>query len=506
MDLNKNLRSRFLNSIMFNIIRSILSVITGLLLARWLGPSDYGRMSFLIVSFVAIRNLIDFGTSSAFFTFLSQRKRSGHFINIFWRWILFQLTALVIVVIFLFPDEWLSEIWSGETRSTIFLALIATFMQGTVWPIAYQMGEADRKTLKIQRLYTLVVLSHLIAIILLWYFGTLALQSIFILLFLEWSIAAFIGSRMYEVSTKIQQDKTEPKDTVASVFNEFYAYCLPFIPYAFFSFAHDFTDRWMLQRWGGSKEQAFYTISYQFATISLIATTSILKIFWKEIAEAYHNKNHEKVRVLYLKVSRGLFFVGAVIAGALIPWTNEIIDIMLGPQYKGAKYAMLLMFIYPVHQSIGQIASTILLATGKTDVQAKIGIIFMVLSIISVYFFLAPQDLIIPGLGLASDGLAWKMVIMQFIQVNVLLFIISRLFKWDYDWKFQVYGLLPVIAIGFSLKMFINLFIVITNNIINMTIFGIIYICIISSLIFFFPKIAGLTKDEINFYFNKVFK
>jgi O-antigen/teichoic acid export membrane protein len=250
------------------------------------------------------------------------------------------------MVLILFPEEWLREIWNGETRSIIFLALIATFMQGTVWPIACQMGEADRKTYEIQRLNTVIVLIHLIAILVLWYFGQLALPSIFFLLFIEWSLAALIGYRLYEVNTENQIEKAKHKDTFFNVFMEFYEYCLPFIPYAFFSFAHDFGDRWMLQKWGGSNEQAFYTISYQFATISLIGTTSVLKIFWKEIAEAHQNSDQEKVRILFMKIMRGLYFLGAVSAGALIPWTSEIINIMLGEQYTGAYFTMLLMFNY----------------------------------------------------------------------------------------------------------------------------------------------------------------
>ena len=492
----QTVKARFLASFFANIFRSAISLLTGLLIARWLGPSDYGRMSFMIVSFTAFRTLLDLGSSSAFFTFLSQRKRSKKFVSFFWRWIGIQFIFILILVGFLFPSNLINEIWKGESKSLVILALITTFIQLTVWPITSQMAEANRKTIAIQRLNTVVVIVHFFVLIALWYFGKLMLPAIFLALLIEWSIASWIASKMYADIIDKDINSDDVSDTPASVFKEFYEYCLPFVPYALFSFAHDFADRWMLQRWGGTKEQAYYTISYQFATISLLATTSVLRIFWKEIAEANFNNDKQRVKQLYLRISRGLYFVAAISAGAFIPWTAEIISIMLGDQYKDAYFTMLLMFIYPVHQSIGQIGSTMLMATGKTLVQVKLGIGFMIVSIIFIYFMLAPPNGLIPGLGLASGGLAWKMVLMQLLQVNVLMLLLSKMFYWEYDWGFQFYGLLPTIIIGFSIKILLNSILEI-NLILNLFIYGILYIAFILTFLFSFPNIAGLTRDEL---------
>lgn len=489
-------KRRFFSSVIGNIIRSGFSLVTGLILARWLGPSEYGRMSFLITSFTAFRTLTDLGTSSAFFTFLSQKKRSNKFIQYFWKWILFQFLFTLILIYFCLPQSLINEIWKGEDKLIIFLAMISTFVQGSIWPIASQMAEANRKTFKLQLINTLVVVVNLIVIILLYKFGKLAIPTIFISLFFEWAIASWFASKMYD-SEKINNNKIdEVNDTPLSVIREFYIYCLPFVPYTIFSFFHDFLDRWMLQRWGGSIQQGFYTISYQFATISLLATTSILRIFWKEIAEANYTQNHHRVNELYLKVSRGLYFIGAISAGALIPWTQEIIQIMLGKDYIAAKMTMMLMFFYPVHQSIGQIGSSMLLATGKTRIQVLLGIVFMIVSILVTYFVLAPVNLKIPGLGLSSVGLAWKMVLMQIIQVNVLLVLISRNFNCEYDWKFQFYGLIPPLLIGSILK-FIIFKIFSISVYIEIGIFAIVYLVIVVAFAFIFPSICGISILEI---------
>jgi len=129
-----------------------------MLLARWLGPDDYGRMAFLLASFMAFKQLFDMATSSAFFTFLSQRPRSKQFVRYFWYWVSVQFVISLVLVALILPESILQVVWKGEQQSLIVLALVATFMQQHVWGIASQMAEASRQTIRIQKLNTLVVL------------------------------------------------------------------------------------------------------------------------------------------------------------------------------------------------------------------------------------------------------------------------------------------------------------------------------------------------------------
>ena len=71
-------------SIVANLARALLGLINGIPLARWLGPQSYGTFAFLTVTFLAVKQLTDMGSSNAFFTFLSSRKRSLDFILFYW--------------------------------------------------------------------------------------------------------------------------------------------------------------------------------------------------------------------------------------------------------------------------------------------------------------------------------------------------------------------------------------------------------------------------------------
>ena len=62
--------SRFSFSLIANLLKAGIGFITGLIVARGLGPEQYGRMMFLLATFMAVRGLLDLGSISAFFTFL----------------------------------------------------------------------------------------------------------------------------------------------------------------------------------------------------------------------------------------------------------------------------------------------------------------------------------------------------------------------------------------------------------------------------------------------------
>ena len=273
----------------------------------------------------------------------------------------------------------------------------------------------------------------------------------------------------------------------------------------------EFADRWMLQRFGGAGQQGFYQIAYQFAAVSLIATTSILNVFWKEIAEAHVRGDSEQVALLYYRVNRGLVMIGAILSGFIIPWTKEIVTVFLGQAYLSAVPVLMVMFMYPIHQSMGQIGGTMLLASGNTRAYMMLSGTIMLISIPFSYLIQAPPNYQpIPGFGLGATGMGFKMVVVNIISVNVMAFIISRLFKWKYDWIFQVVGIVAVVGAGYIAKIPTNLIwheIDATDKsslIAPLVLTGAFYICLVLALLWTMPWLAGLHKSFFSNYFGKL--
>ncbi|MDD2806178.1 MAG: lipopolysaccharide biosynthesis protein [Elusimicrobiales bacterium] len=444
-----SVKKRFAVSLASNALRAGMSFLAGLLVARGLGPEDYGRLMFLLGSFVSIKSLLDLGTSNAFYTFISQAKRPLRYYSFYLAWLAAQFVATATAVALLLPDALVRQAWVGEHRALILLAFTASFLQQQLWQTVNQIGEASRKTIRVQVLNLALAVVYLAGAYALTALAALSIRAVLLLLIAQY-IAAVMAA--FKVLGPSEAGEEEGRETLSGMLKKYRDYCAPLALLSVAAFLYDFADKWMLQRFGGAIQQGFYQVSYQFASISVLATASILNIFWKETAEAVRRKDMARVERLFRKVSRSLYFFGALLSGFLIPWSGEIVRVFLGGNYASAVSVLALMFLYPVHQALGQIATTLLLAVEKTRQYFYISLAVMLFSFPAAYFLLAPPAWAVPGLGLGAIGLALKMVLVNIVSVNLILWVIAKNCGWDYEWFYQAAGLALAVGLGAAVK------------------------------------------------------
>lgn len=490
-------------SLIANGARVLLGVLNGILLARWLGPESYGTFAFLTATFMAVRQLTDMGSSSAFFTFLSARKRSLSFVLCYWLWLLGQAVVLTALIVVIIPKDLFETIWSDSERLLVILAFLATFLQGSVWATAAQMGESERMTIAVQSIATFVMAMHFVVIVAFYIFEYLTLSSLFLAISLEWLVgSAFLLYIYFKRSNRML--RTENSESFSSILAEYYTYCIPFIPYVLVGFFHDFLDRWMLQTWSGSKEQAYFSLAMQISAVSMLAVASILRIFWKEVSEAKENKDFVKLRLIYEVTTKLMFIIATSVSLFLIPFASDLIVLTVGSSYLSGSNTLLILLIYPSYQALGQICGTMFLATGMTRANTVIGVSFMLIGLMVTYFLLAPSEYYIPGLNLASKGLALKMVVVQFIQVNMMAWYIAHYYKWRFHFYHQVGVFIGCFLLSFISEYIVSVLVISEVNVVfELAFSSIIYFGIIFSLIYKFPSLVGLTKKSMLGFFLK---
>ena len=118
--------------------------------------------------------------------------------------------------------------------------------------------------------------------------------------------------------------------------------------------------------------------------------------------------------------------MSAVICGFLVPWSETIATLVLGPSYTAAAPVLAVMFIFSAHASLGQVNGTFILSSGKTKAHLVQGSIFFAVSIPISYLIQAPHDALIPGFKLASLGMAWKTLVLNIAQVNCVAWWIAK--------------------------------------------------------------------------------
>lgn len=447
---HERIATRFGATLLANLARGGLSFASSTLTARALGASGYGDLMFLLGSFTAINQLFDMGTSSAFYTFISRRARGLVFLSAYAGWTAFQFLAMVVAVGVLFPQSLIERIWVGHGRGSVLLAFGVSYMMNQAWGTVSQLGEAGRKTVLVQAAAIAQALAHFALIALLTFLGRLSMGAVLWLLIIEHVLLTVVCGPRWARDHLAAPDSGN--DRYGTVLREFTLYCRPLAGYAWLSFLYTFADRWMLQRVGGAAEQGFFSVGQQFASVSLIATTSILKVFWKEIAEAQERSNQQQMQALYRIVSRCLYFSGAWISCLLIPYSKEVLRWTVGGGYEAAWLCLAMMFVFPVHQSLGQTQGTFFYATSDTRSYTRIGLIAMAVSIPLTYLLVAPKSGAVAGLALGALGIAIKLVSVQVVQVNLQAYVIARHHRWAYDCAYQAFVLTGLLGLSWASK------------------------------------------------------
>jgi O-antigen/teichoic acid export membrane protein len=500
---SQSITARFYSSVVVNFLRSGLAFITTLVIARDLGPAEFGIYAFLVGISASITFLLDLGTSSAFQTFICQKERGKLFLLSYACWQLFQFLLMLLVVGIIFPEGLLNKIFLGENKNLVLLALAAVFMQQRAWVTMVKIGESQRLTQRVQLLNLSIAVVHFLVTIGFWIGGVLSVYLILWLVLIEHFIFLPVAWKTLFVIKK--------EDEVfvgRAVLQEYIAYCVPLIFYSFVGFGYDFIDRWLLQNYGGSTQQGLYEAGLRIGMLSLLVTMSLQNIFWKEISEAKESGNLERMRTLYRKASRFLFSFGALSAGLLVPWSEEIVRLMLGPSYIESSPVLVAMLIYSAFRSLGILNISMMLATSKTKANFIFGSILMITSIPCSYFILAPENAYIPGFGLGSLGLSIKLVIFSIISSNSISWWISQDYGWSFSWVYQIAALGGSLSCGwFSFELVDAINSLVSINLFFKGVLALFLFCgSAGAMLWYMPSVAGISQQEIKNFFSKFTK
>jgi O-antigen/teichoic acid export membrane protein len=436
-------------------MRGGISFIITALLARSLQPFEYGRYTFLIASFLTLRQLIDLSSSSAFFTFISQKARSRFFYKTYAIWICIQFFIPIILIGILIPKSIIYQILFERDRILLLLAFVSSFFQNSIWTFFSNLAESNRQSIISQKVYLSITFIHLIGIIIMIYYSVLNLEFIFSFVIIEWAIAAILICR--NLKRNYIFDNTENLNFV-QILNMFIIYCRPYIFLVLFTFISQLFERWILHYNGGSDQQAYFSIASQYGGIILLVTTSILQILWKEFAQAAHEKNLIKIHDLYSRSTRLAFFFGVVSFGAILPWVDDLIELLLGKSYLPGKMSIMIMLFYPIHQSIGQILGTLFMATERNKQYVIVQIVYCIFGIGLTYFLVGSSHMILLTLNLGAVGMAIKMVILQFATVTTLQYIIAKINNWKFEFLYQIVFFCLAIFLAYCIKLILNFF------------------------------------------------
>lgn len=494
-----SLRKRYFYKLFTNILGYAIGLITMGIIPRALGPKAFGDFNFLTNFFSQVVSFFDMGSSTAFFTKISQRQKESS-LFVFYLWFAGGLTVLILAgvsLIGIFPVH--QKLWPDQRIIFVYCGALWAILNW-VFNVLNQATDAYGLTVsaEIKKLYQKIF--SVLLILILFYNNLINLGSFFIY---QYTIQIFLIFSFFFV---LKQNKKLPvewkltQEKATQYGKEFLVYCYPLFFYSLFSLLTGIFDRWVLQYYSGSVQQGFYGLGYQIGTICLIFASSMTPLFIREFSMAYGNHDKERMVFLFRRYIPFLYVVTAYFSCFAATQADVLIRIFGGSQYSAAFLPVILMCIFPIHSTYGQLSGSVFLATGQTKLYRNIGVPFMIVGSILTYILIAPQDKL--GLNMGATGLAIKMVLLQFILVNVQLFFNAKFLGISFIRYFihQIASMILLVGIGIGARFAGEFLLRGTHFIVGFIFSGVFYTAVCIVCAFYYPRVFGLYRDDLEFF------
>ena len=181
----------------------------------------------------------------------------------------------------------------------------------------------------------------------------------------------------------------------------------------------------MLQTWGGSVDQGYYSVAIKVSAIPLFFTNSILRIFWKETTESYQNKDFIKMNKIYKLFTYYLVIISGFITFIILPWTPNLLDLILGSDFIDGHVIFNIIVLSTLFSCVHQVCSSVFYATSKTQTYVLITLTTTTLGFLCTYILLSPNhDLL--NFNLGGVGLAYKSLFYQVFTVSLFAYILCK--------------------------------------------------------------------------------
>ena len=504
----QTLKRRYFFKLIKSIIDAIINASMLLFVPKALGPINYGNFSYIRDIFQNIIQTSDLNLGTAHNNVAARKVDSQNETNFYFTFVFLIGMMLIFFTFIITLLNFNKFLFPGQESKFIFLgAILAYFM----YLFNILMSFSDSKSLTVGFEIRSIIINIIIFLLFLVLFFSNQLNLINFFLYRLFLYFVLIISAFYffKYKNKFKFNLVNPfRAEFRKILFKFLTFSGPLIFLSFVGLLFTFFDRWFLQIIDGSKSQGMYSLAFALSSIAGLFLSPITPLVMQTVAKADEQKDNNliistfsNVKLLYLfSVFLSLFFIFHV---------DQILQLTGGTSFNFGKATIMMMFLHPMHVVYGQIAGGSLIALQKTKLYTNISIFATILGFFTTYFLIAPVNFIIPGLGLNSFGLALKVVINQFIVVNIQTYFICKYLKISYFnfLKSQFLIPIPIILIAFLEFYFIDKFYVNTSIIriiISLIESILLWIFLMIILIYINPKLFFLNKNMFDSFKNKL--
>ena len=496
-----SVEKRFVYKVAASVVRVGLNIVAMVFVPRALTPVGYGQYGFLRTSFDLILNFLSVGSTHAFFVYHSKDK-PAYIGTVFYALFSSAMTLTVCAGVWLAVVLQFGQVlWPDIPPHYVYLGMFLGIAQW-LFVVVTDFADAKGETVAVERLKVATKVFGLVVLFGLIYSNSLTLTSYMtysiVFFVLPTALALVYYKRKHLIGDKQPVGVTQLKQVALY----YYAFCAPLLVYSAVSLTHDLFDRWFLQIVGGSAEQGYYSLAFGLASVSLLLISAMTPIFMREIGKAHGADRHDEIRAVFVKYSRLIYMMVAVIAVFFAMHAGEILNLFYRNEYGGAYGSLVIMAFYPLNAVYGQLGAAIYFATERTSNYRNIQIVLTILWMPVTYFILAPTNWAVAGLGLGALGLALKRILTQFISVNTLTYFNCRYLHIRFR-QCVLHQVVAVCLLGAGLWVIRGGPLApptsgeVLANVTEIVVHGCLYALFVSGLIVWRPWLFGLERQEL---------
>ena len=483
-----SLKKRYIVKLLSSIVTGATGIVLVAIVPNALGATAFGQFSFIQQMFSQVTAFLDAGTSTAFFTKLSANADRKELIKAY---ALFSLIILVFlylgvegVYVFdlngaIFPDIQIKYLYLG-----VYFGFFTWLTQ-----IYIKISDAYVLTVSVE---IIKIIHKFLSLLLLFFmisFVDFDLTSYFYFNFISLISFLAIITIVFVKKEIITSNILLAKVKYKALAREFYNYASPLFVFNSVAILVAIFDIWLLQYVSGSIQTGFYGIAYSIAAMCFLFTGAMTQIIAREFSKSFAEHNIENIKKLFERYTPMLYALAAYFGVFLAYQSEALLDIFVGDEFKDAYFVLMIMAFYPIHQTYGQLNSSLFFSIENTRKYRDISLASSFIGLIFSYIF-------VYELEMGAEGFAWKMLLGQLIGVNIQLYFIVHFLKVKLMpfLKHQLVVVLFFVTIAYLVSLSPWL---IGDGLLGVVFDGFLYTVIVVIGTLLFPSIFGLTRMEL---------
>lgn len=494
------LARRYIFKLLANIASVPVYLLMEALLPRALGPGMYGNYSFATSLFQQFSGFLDMGTSTCFYNSLSRRQNEISLFAFYLRIALLVMAALLGVGLFaLWPaiGHWLMP------DVPLWLAPLAALWALLTWwgRVLRSTNDALGVTIPSELWRALLSMAGVTLLAGLYWLDLLNIETLFAqqyLLLGGTALAFWLVSRKRWEAEGIRFSFSLSRPLKSMYRREFIAYSHPLFVQALLSFFMLTAERWLLQWFDGSAQQGFYALSQKVSLACFLFVSAMTPLLMREFSIAWGRGDAAAMGALLRRFAPILYILAAYFSCFTVIEARALVELFGGAEFLAATLPVQIMALYPLHQAYGQMAGSIFHASGKTSILRDMTACECIYGLAAAWFLLAPAHLY--GLNLGAAGLAIKTVSVQFLSVNIYLWLASRLVPFPF-WRNLGHQITSVMILCFlawgSSQISFHIQALEGHFLWRFLVSGFIYTCAVAAAIILAPRLLGMTQNDL---------